>query len=458
MRSVYTRVLSSTLAVLVFTFLVFLLTVRSVAYSDFQSGGPFSGILSEQVEQARNAYETGGSRALAEQLNSLRRTYPDTYRYLVDRTGRDLLTGADLSATLGRADSRLSRFNFFRPVYVPQASPDGRYILLFTPSYRYSLHGMAVYYVLTLLAIGLLFCALAFQFVSPLGRLTRTVQQFGAGDLKARVYLQRRDELGELGLAFDTMAARIEALLTAERRLLQDISHELRSPLTRLSFALELVRTSADRESAIMSVRTEIDRLDELIEHLLQSTRSQGNPEAVHLQIVSLSEVLRDVVDKCRIEATASQCELRLNGNHRVSAHGEAEQLRRAFENVIRNAIRHAPPSSSIEITLAAIANDALITVRDYGSGVPPEHLESIFKPFFRVDESRDASTGGAGLGLSIVERAVSLHHGRVWAENASPGLAVVIALPIYNPATDPPSMFVLRTPRTRHRRSPASH
>ncbi len=450
MRSVHTRVLSSTLAVLVFTFLVFLLTVRSVAYSDFQNGGPFSGILSEQVEQARNAYESGGAEALAGQLKSLIRTYPDTYRYLVDRTGRDLLTGADLSATLRTADSRLGRFNFFRQVFVPQASRDGRYILLFTPSYRYSLHGMAVYYVLTLLAIGSLFCVLAFQFVSPLGRLTRTVQQFGAGDLKARAYLQRRDELGELGLAFDTMAARIEALLTAERRLLQDISHELRSPLTRLGFALELVHTSADRESAMLSVRTEIDRLDELIEHLLQATSSQGDPQAVQLQTISLSEVLHDVAGKCGIEAAASRCELRLSANHQVSARGETEQLRRAFENVIRNAIRHAPPSSAIEITLAAIANEALITVRDHGPGVPPQHLKSIFKPFFRVDESRDALTGGVGLGLSIVERAVSLHHGRVWAENASPGLAVVIALPLYNPATGPPSMFVLRNPRAR--------
>lgn len=440
MRSVYTRVLVSAVAVLAFTFLVFLITVKSVAYSDFQAGGPFSGILSEQVQEAQKAYETGGPGALADELHLLIRIYPDTYRYFVDRQGRDLLTGTDLSPLLRSANSRVARVNFFAQAYVPQQSADGRYVLLFTPSYRYTLHGMAVYYLLALLAIGLLFCFLAFQFVSPLGRLTRVVQQFGAGNLKVRAHLRRKDELGKLGEAFDNMAARIEALLVAERRLLQDISHELRSPLARLSFAVELVRTAGERENAIATARKEIDRLDELIQHLLEATSSQGDPDAFHLQVVMLDEVVRDVAAGCGIEAAVSQCELGLNVTNGVALQGDPEQLRRAFENVIRNAIRYAPRFSTIEISAGRQAGNVLIAVRDYGPGVPAQHLASIFKPFFRVDDSRDSTTGGAGLGLSIVERAIAIHHGRVWAENASPGLRLLIELPVYHGGAGSPA------------------
>jgi signal transduction histidine kinase len=447
-KSVYTRVLSSTVAVLAFTFVVFLLIVRSRDYSSFQTGGPFGGILGVQVEQARNAYETGGAAGLSAELNSLVKTYPDTHRYFVDQAGRDLVTGTDLSGILRSANSTLSRFNLFDRVYVSQVSANGSYVLLFTPSSRNMLKNMAIYYVLLLLAIGLLCCVLAFQFVRPLSRLTETVQQFGAGDLRARAHLTRRDELGELGLAFDNMAERIETLLIAERRLLQDISHELRSPLARLSFATELVRTSADREGAIASVRKEIDRLDELIERLLEVTSAQGDPDALHSEPVVLVDIVQEVADNCRIEATARGCDLTLSGTGQLKVRGDSELLHRAFENVIRNAIRHAPVSSQIEITLSGTADGAVVTVRDYGSGVPDELLENIFKPFFRVDDSRDAMTGGTGLGLAIVQRAIAIHHGRVWAENAKPGLRIMVELPADAARTESMPAFVHRSSR----------
>ena len=224
--------------------------------------------------------------------------------------------------------------------------------------------------------------------------------------------------------------SRLQNLLIAERRLLQDISHELGSPLARLSFAAELARTSSDREGSAARVRKEIDRLDELIERLLQVTSAEGDPEALNRQPLLLDDVMREVVDDCGVEATVRGCGLRVNGTQRLMVRGDTELLRRAFENVVRNAIRHAPSATEIEITLTARADEAVIAVRDYGPGVPDELLGSIFKPFFRVDDSRDTSTGGTGLGLSIVQRAVSIHHGTVWAENANPGLRIQIALP----------------------------
>ena len=418
------------MAILAFTLVVFLLIVRFRDYSMFQAGGPFGGILGEQVEQAQNAYETAGPAGLSAQLQALVKLYPNTERYFLDKSGHDLATGADLSRLLRSANSTMSRFNLFAPVYVRQISANGRFVLLFTPSSMNTLKNLVVYYVLVLIAIGLLCAVLAVQFVSPLNRLTQTVQQFGAGNLRARSHLDRRDEIGELARTFDNMAERLQNLLIAERRLLQDISHELGSPLARLSFAAELARTSSDREGSAARVRKEIDRLDELIERLLQVTSAEGDPEAFNRQPLLLDDVMLEVVDDCGVEATVRGCGLRVNGTQRLMVRGDTELLRRAFENVVRNAIRHAPSATEIEITLTARADEAVIAVRDYGPGVPDELLGSIFKPFFRVDDSRDTSTGGTGLGLSIVQRAVSINHGTVWAENANPGLRIQIALP----------------------------
>jgi two-component system sensor histidine kinase CpxA len=226
------------------------------------------------------------------------------------------------------------------------------------------------------------------------------------------------------------MADRIQTLLTAERRLLQDISHELRSPLARLSFATELVPGAADRDAAVARIRKEVTRLTSLVTSLLEVTRAEGDPSVRSTQPVSLDALLAEVVDDCRIEADARHCQVRLQAPEPVETQGDPELLRRAFENVIRNAIRHAPDGTGIDVRLTRRAGLAAIAVRDYGSGVPPELLGSIFRPFFRVEEARDNVTGGVGLGLAIAHRAITLHSGRIWADNVNPGLVVTIELP----------------------------
>jgi len=288
-----------------------------------------------------------------------------------------------------------------------------------------------LYYILLFAAIVVLCWMLGIQFISPLNRLTDTVRCFGAGDLTARAGLKRRDELGELSQAFDQMAGRIETLLTAERRLLQDISHELRSPLARLSFAAELARTSPDREGSIARVNKEIKRLAELVESLIQVTRAEGDSTARNLEPVPIAEMVQELVEDATIEANVRGCRLVLRGSNELILHADRELLRRALENILRNAIRHAPDNSDIEIALDNSADEASISVRDYGSGVPTESLTAIFKPFFRVDNSRNSATGGIGLGLSIAERAIRVHHGNLWAENAEPGLRVCVDLPL---------------------------
>jgi two-component system sensor histidine kinase CpxA len=257
------------------------------------------------------------------------------------------------------------------------------------------------------------------------------VDRFGAGDLSVRVNSSRKDEIGEVGRAFDRMAERIGTLLTAERRLLQDISHELRSPLARLSFAAELARTADDRDAAIARMNKEIARLTDLVGGLIQVTRAEGDPAANSSESLRLDQLLGEVIEDCQVEADARGCRIAFAGSGELTMHGDREILRRAIENVIRNAIRYTPADTSVDVQLDATADVARIRVRDYGPGVPPEALPKIFQPFFRVDDSRYTATGGVGLGLAIASRAIGLHHGKLWAENTAPGLRVWIELPL---------------------------
>jgi len=213
--------------------------------------------------------------------------------------------------------------------------------------------------------------------------------------------------------------------------LLQDVSHELRSPLARLSFAAELTRTAPDRGAAVERLKKEIDRLTDLVGTLVEVTRAEGDPSATRLEPLQLGELLRSVVDDCRVDADARGCSIGVNGEVDLTLRGDRELLRRAVENVVRNAIRYTPRGSTVDVKMESAGHNARISVRDCGPGVPEELLPKIFQPFFRVDDSRDSSTGGVGLGLAIAYRAISVHHGRLWAQNVHPGLNVCIELPL---------------------------
>lgn len=285
-------------------------------------------------------------------------------------------------------------------------------------------------YLWTLLGTAVLGYLVAINLVRPLRSLRRTVEQFGRGDLTARTGSLREDEIGGLSRAFDRMAERIETLLTAERRLLQDVSHELRSPLARLRFAVELARTDGDREEALTHIAKDVERLASLVDELLQLTRAEGDPSSQDLHVIPLNDLLRSLVADCGLEAEARHRRLALKVDGSAIVLGERELIRRAVENVLRNAIHYAPEGTTVEIVMTLVAEVATITVRDRGPGIPEEWLGQIFKPFFRVDNDRARTSGGVGLGLSIAQRAINLHQGKVEARNANPGLIVTIELP----------------------------
>jgi two-component system sensor histidine kinase CpxA len=236
---------------------------------------------------------------------------------------------------------------------------------------------------------------------------------------------------------FDAMAERLENLVNAQSRLLNDISHELRSPLARLNVALGLARQRANSECATMLDRIELEagRLNELIGRLLTLARMEDGEQRVPSQPVSLDEVVLSVAEDAEFEAQARHCHVHSEiPAGRWEVRGDASLLHSAIENVVRNAIRYTREGSTVEIRLekTVAGSEAVVRVSDWGHGVPSDALEKLFQPFYRLDDARGRQTGGVGLGLAITERAVRFHGGRVAARNRPEGgLVVEIRLPL---------------------------
>ena len=311
-----------------------------------------------------------------------------------------------------------------------KTSEDGSFHLVVIAPPPLSLVRFLPFFLLVATLIALLGWLLSIGIVSPLHRVAITVDRFGQGDLSARVNSRRKDEIGNLGRSFDSMAERIETLLTAERRLLQDVSHELRSPLARLSFAAELMKEAQDPIAAAARVRREVDRLTGLVSTLIEMTSAEGDPTTRKMQHVPISELVRQIVEDSALEAKAYKVDIEADLQSSAVVEGDPELLRRAVENVLRNAIRYSPNDSSVKLKLAEEDGLVVIAVRDYGPGVPEDKLTRIFDPFYRVSDSRSSADGGVGLGLSIARRAILVHHGQIEARNVSPGLEVSLRIP----------------------------
>jgi signal transduction histidine kinase len=389
----------------------------------------FARSLSFQANQASLAFETGGKAGLARYIQELNDSFPGNH-VLIDGNGIDVLTGKNLSAevhvpTLYWGTWKLSSTtNAWR-------SRDGKYRLLIDTPPPLAPSSPTPYYLCVVAAVIGCCYILAVQLASPLRALKDIVERFGRGDLGVRASSSRRDEFGNLAREFNLMAERIEVLLTAERRLLQDVSHELRSPLARLEFAVELARTNPDRNNSLNRIKKEVERLGDLVNELLQVTRAENDPASRDFKEVSLAALLSDVVDDNRVEAEAHGCKLKIDANQAIIVSGDRELLRRAVENIVRNSIRYAPKDSAVEVHLSQRGRKALIQIRDHGPGVPDKALENLFRPFFRVEADRNRNSGGGvGLGLSIAERAISVHQGSISARNAEPGLLIEIVLP----------------------------
>jgi two-component system sensor histidine kinase CpxA len=239
-----------------------------------------------------------------------------------------------------------------------------------------------------------------------------------------------------LATDFDVMASRLQAMQQANQRLMQDVSHELRSPLARLSVALEIARKkgAGGIQSEIDRIALESQRLESLVNDVLGMLRESSESVEKSDEKLDLSALLSDLVEVVNYEVPEGKPGISWQPPAPCEFHGDRELLWRAMENLLRNALRYTNPDRGVKLDLVINKrkSSVLLRVRDFGCGVPEAELEKIFEPFYRVQESRDRGTGGHGLGLSIAANAVQRHGGSIGAENAEGGgLVVSINLPL---------------------------
>ncbi|MEE4296600.1 MAG: ATP-binding protein [Wenzhouxiangella sp.] len=283
---------------------------------------------------------------------------------------------------------------------------------------------------------GIACLLLARSVTRPVTELRRVGQALGRGRLHERVgedLALRGDELGDLGRDFNQMAARLERLVGGHRQLLRDVSHELRSPLTRLQMALALAgraETADDRQRHLLRIEQEIQRLDELIDQILDFSRIRDQSKLAR-QPIDLVALLGELVESIRLEADARSVQIDLRAPAPFSVPAHREWLWRALENVLRNAVRHSPSGGKIEIKLEKVGGTSEISIMDQGPGVADDQLEAIFEPFVRLSAERSESGAGGGVGLAIAKAAAEHHGGSIRAENRPHGgLLVRLTLP----------------------------
>lgn len=395
-------------------------------------------------EAASEALAAGGEGGLVRWLRSINPPGRRPTLLIIGADGRELL-----GRTVPRAWRRWlrrdgamqggGRPNLRRPTLLPKLIGDTgtEYTLIWLPvrGLPGPFPGLPFAWLAAILAVlAFVSWALARSVARPVQSVQEAMTDLAQGNLNARVgkgLAERRDELGTLAGSFDAMASRLQALVQERDTLLRDVSHELRSPLARQRVALALAERRADPALAgdLERIALEADRLDELIGEILTLSRLRGAPSPQ--DSVDLAELVADTVADARFEASERTIELR-QPETAVTVRGNADHLRRAIENVLRNAIAYSPAEEPITVEIRPGTDAVSVIVRDRGPGVAPEALQDIFKPFYRASASRERNSGGEGIGLAMTAEIIQLHGGSVQAENrADGGLAVTLALPL---------------------------
>lgn len=400
------------------------------------------------VKAAANTFLFGGKEALRNMLQEQKDEAPSNLQiYAVDEQGTELL-GREVSAdTLQRVRSSLTEDLKLPIVRSVQAGSDS-YVLFaplagqfpqfqqrnrLPPPHHFNpesliISGIAVSFISSFL--------LAWYFSQPIGVLRKAIGAVAKGDLGQRVTPaigSRRDEIADLGSAFDDMTAQLQNLMASQRRLLHDVSHELRSPLARLQVSIGLARQQPEKmANSLDRIEHEAERLDTLVGEVLTLSRLEsGVPQALD-EYIDILELVDAVIDDARFEANALSRSVTFQSDLEdtpvIQGHGEL--LFRALDNVVRNAIHHTPPDTAVTLTIHRQGNDLHITIDDQGTGVPEDELDSIFEPFQR-SSTGNATRNGYGLGLAIARRAIESHGGSIRAANKPDrGLRVSITLP----------------------------
>jgi two-component system sensor histidine kinase CpxA len=297
--------------------------------------------------------------------------------------------------------------------------------------------GFSLWQVFIYLMISAALClALAWSLTRPIKKLQWASRRIAKGEkVSVKMLLgHRRDEFYRLACDFDLMAEKILETVNTQKQLLSDVSHELRSPLTRMRIALGLLEKNVDDTAlkTLQRIDHECDRMDEMIGQLLSIAALERGQVYEQHQLICVAELVTDIIRDVAFEADQKHIVIEADLAPEIELNGYYGLLRSSFENVLRNAIRYSPEQSKVTVSLKQEQHSMVLAIADQGPGVDSAHLEKIFQPFYRTDEARARAQGGAGLGLAIAARAVAVHRGNIVAEANQPsGLRVTVTLPL---------------------------
>lgn len=417
---------------------------------------------SELAVIAEQRLRAGGLEDLKKWAEKTQNDHPGLDVFVVDEVGKQI-TNRSMPDFMKRRVRFLEREGYFSGPARRSGLPGGDplrsapqittlngavYTLLFSqaPAWSRAVLGTADIQLLQLfIALGISGAVcwyLARSVTRPVEKLRASARALADGNLDARVgdeFANRKDELSVLARDFDQMADRLRSLIDSKEVLLRDVSHELRTPLARLRLALGLARRDgANLEREHDRIEREAERLDELIGEILHLARLNASQPDLHREQIDYASLIADIAEDARLEAIAQGKRVSFDYAGTLTIDADAVLLRRAIENVVRNAVRFSAPGTAVELSLTRSNELATLVVRDRGPGVPDVELARVFEPFYRVtQQARERDTGGYGLGLAITARVMAAHHGQVEARNAvDGGLIVTLQVPLKPPTT----------------------
>jgi len=429
---------------------IVLLGIRLTGMRQVSAPNMYATVAPILAAEAVKAYESGGAEAFARfsQGNDHER---ERQLFLLDGFNKDVLSrplSADgLRVAQAAKDGQLVVFRGHIAAYKFVSSSGHPYILMLylksdLRQIADALLGGGLPFTLSLILLVTVLClGLAYHIAWPIHSIQSTARRVAQGDLKARVppsVSRRFDELAALAKDFDSMVNRLDSLIQTQKKLLNSVSHELRSPLARINISLALLRKRFSRDSDDLFQRLDRDvvRIDLLMGQLLTLSRLEARFSSAERQDVDFAQLVEEVAADANFEAEAlGKFVTFQTSDSIILRNADPDALRSACENIIRNAVRFTRQGSDVQIVLEVDRSAphplALLSVRDHGPGVPEDSLEAIFEPFYRINGDVEAM-GGNGLGLAIASEAIRMHRGTIRAENLQPtGLEIIVLLPI---------------------------
>ncbi len=443
--------------------LIFVISTALIVRHHFESPqvffDAFDSGLHNEAREALTAFETGGCNAM--------RAYGVAHDHAIslqDATGDDPCQPGVQSPVVDRKVTNIAGKQigqqYVWSVPVASAATGKQYIFLLSRPHipeketlGHDLRHFAFPQLPVAIVVGgIATFVLVLLVTRPIVRLREAARELAQGNLAARVpappppaRIFEGDEIQALVHDFNHMAERLESLVSAQKLLLRDVSHELRSPLARLTVALELARDDADpaMETHLARIERESSNLNQLIGQLLTLSSMEALERIANFERLSLNRLIEEMVPDAAYEARQRQSSVVFHASHQCTLLGNRQLLHRAVENILRNAIRYSEPGTEIEIYLSAAQEHdkqiAVLEVSDRGPGIPEAELNAIFLPFYRVDNARSPHTGGSGVGLAIAVRAVKLHGGELNAFNRPGGGATIrMRLPLHHSVAEP--------------------